>query len=158
MFERARQTRGPLLGLILLAGGLGAATLGVDKHPAHATTTQSGCSFTVPRPTIKEGAVYFTVTARCAANRHERKLDVELVGDDPSYDDALRWASQTVDAAGTHSVRADGWNCREDSTGNDEAYARARVEIHSGNAWRKGPWVVGSTRSGDCRSRQVDRG
>jgi hypothetical protein len=126
-------------------------SLHLGAGSAWAASTQYGCSFSVPKPSIKDGKANFTVTASCASSRDKRKLDVQLVADDPSYDDTLRDASTSIPAGkGKYSVTGKKWGCHEDSSGKDEVYLRARIETHHGKSWQKAKWVNGSATSGDC--------
>ena len=143
---------------LTFAALLAAAALVVAAMSFHActrttpaATTQSGCTFSVPTPSIASSTANFTVTATCASSKDKRQLDVALVADDPSYDDSLRVASTPVrTGTSSYSVTRKGWACHEDAKGKDEVYLRVRIEAHPGKSWHKDKWVNGSAASGDC--------
>jgi hypothetical protein len=120
--------------------------------PANAATTQYGCTFSVPKPTIANRVAAFAVTVKCSNSSYKRQARVELVADDPSYDDTLRATVKTINtAAANYAVAGAGWSCQEDATGADEVYLRVRIESYQSGAWKKAQWVNGSSASGDCR-------
>jgi len=120
-------------------------------HAASAATSQDGCTFNVPTPSVTRGRANFTVRAACTPGKDQRKLDVQLVANDPSYDDTLRAASTSI-PAGTSSptVTRSNWACQEDLVGRDEIYLRVRIEARQGATWQKAAWVNGSAVSVDC--------
>lgn len=127
------------------------ASVRLGPGTAHATTTQFGCTFTPPKPTISSGKTNFTVKASCATSRDRRKVSVELVADDKSYDDTLRAASTSVPAGrGSYSIAGSRWVCQEDNPGADEIYLRVRIEAYQNGSWRKSAWKNGSAAVGDC--------
>lgn len=142
---------GALAGVALGLGALFIVATHDQAGSATTATSQFGCTFSVSEPAIANGQANSTVTATCTSSARIRKLDVDLVADDPSYDDTLRQASTSIPAgAGKYSVTGRSWACREDSLGKDEVYLRVRIETHRGTSWQKAKWVNGSAASGDC--------
>ena len=153
MSFRSPPVRGPLTGLValVLSAIVAFAALHFGTGGAWASTNQYGCTFSVPTPSITGGKSSFKVSATCASSKDKRNLDVELVADDPSYDDTLRTASTSIPAGkGNHSVTGEGWSCHEDATGKDEVYLRVRIEDYQSKSWHKAKWVNGSAANGDC--------
>ena len=137
-------------------GTLSAITLlltALSAPAATAATTQYGCTFSVPKPTITRGKASFKVVVSCPASSrpYNRQVVVDLMGDDVANDDVMGWTVQDTASARTHTVTRSGWGCNED-VGTDELYLRVHIEKGGpGNVgWVKGPWIKGATVSGTC--------
>ena len=122
-----------------------------SAEPQH-SSTQYGCTFSVPKPVIRQGKAFFAQPITCTAAKDIRLLDVELVGDDPTYDDTVGGASKTlaVGRAGTRVIAGKGWSCQEDPVGKDEVFVRVRIQQRLHHRWTPSSWVNGATASGNC--------
>ncbi len=141
----------------LLVSVLTAAILSLMiVSPASAATEQYGCTFTVPKPTITNGKAGFTIRMSCPNSPRgtfrNRQMVVDLMGDDVSRDDVIKWSVKNTWTNRSYTWTYAGWPCNEDS-GTDEIYLRIHVEADQYGAfggWKKGSWINGPATSGTC--------
>lgn len=140
-----------------------ALAIGAGSTPAHASG-ESGCSFSVPRPTFNSTSrtAGFRVTVTCPTsyngyNQWDRQVVVDLMEADVGPDDFITYRRVNTKRAGTYTLSASGIACNRDLVGNEELYLRVRVETQSaigagaGAGWRKGTNFGGAQLSVSCR-------
>lgn len=136
--------------IALLSAGLAL----LPATDALAATSERGCTFTPPTPSIVNGYANFTVTVSCGPipiGYYERQVVYDLVGSDGILkDDVMKWDYHRIDNRGTYTWSHRGWPCNED-LGQDEIYVRVRIETMVAGSWSKAPWVGGPTIHGSCK-------
>lgn len=164
--RRTKRTVGRAAAVALVVGSVGA----LSAAPASAAT-QNGCSWSVPKPSVVDGKANFKLVVTCTTTMKfgttpMREVVLDLVGDDVSFDDTIKWGWKEIPNSGTYTFDIKGWPCNEDAIGNDEIYVRVHTGTRTaaqigaaatqgglkpGQGYKMAAWTVGATASGACR-------
>lgn len=140
--------------LVAMAAAAGSVAGSVALIAPAEAATQYGCTFSAPTPSISGGTADFTVNANCSnspgGGYTDRRVAIDLMGDDPLGDDWLNGVTRTAWTQQSYSWAFSNWACNED-VGTDEIYVRVRVEAwEPGYGWHKGSWISGGIDTGEC--------